>query len=210
MTDAHELPNSRPVSGREAASSATLLNLAKEGDASAWRQIEFLYRPLVRWWCRRSGLRSPQDIEDVVQNVFQAVAKQIAGFTKGPKGSFRAWLHGITRHKLADQYRRANREPKPVGGSEARLRMEELPADASDSSSAEGNISERTILIRRALELVRPEFKSRTWEAAWRVVVEERSPGDVAAEFGMTVGAVHTAKSRVLGRLREVLEDLQL
>src|SRR5205823_4545678 len=101
-----------PGSSRERSTSPSLLSLAKEGDALAWRQMEFLYRPLVRWWCRQGGLRRPQDIEDVMQNVFQAVAKQIAGFRRGPKGSFRAWLHGITRHKLADHYRREHKGPK--------------------------------------------------------------------------------------------------
>src|SRR6516162_8097649 len=117
MTGANECSDSGP--SRDRTTSATLLNLARVGDASAWRQMEFLYRPLVRWWCRRGGLRNVQDIEDVVQNVFQAVAKQLTGFTKGPKGSFRAWLRGITRHKLADEYRRRQKEPAALGGSDA-------------------------------------------------------------------------------------------
>jgi RNA polymerase sigma-70 factor (ECF subfamily) len=48
----------------------------------------------------------------------------------------------------------------------------------------------------------------RTWEAVWRVTVEGQSPAEVAAALGMSVGAVHTAKSRVLARLRALLTDL--
>jgi DNA-directed RNA polymerase specialized sigma24 family protein len=39
-------------------------------------------------------------------------------------------------------------------------------------------------------------------------VVEGKRPAQVAAALGMSAGAVYTAKSRVLGRLRELLSDL--
>jgi RNA polymerase sigma-70 factor (ECF subfamily) len=69
-------------------------------------------------------------------------------------------------------------------------------------------VSERAILLRRALEVVRPEFETRTWEAAWRLTVEGQSSADVVAALSMSAGAVHTAKWRVLRRLRELLADL--
>jgi DNA-directed RNA polymerase specialized sigma24 family protein len=40
------------------------------------------------------------------------------------------------------------------------------------------------------------------------VTVDGQSPAEVAAALGMMAGAVHTAKSRVLGRLRELLPHL--
>ena len=61
--------------------------------------------------------------------------------------------------------------------------------------------------MRRALDLVRPEFKKRTLEAVLLVVVEGHDPADVARKLGMTVGAVYTAKSKVLSRLREVMGE---
>jgi RNA polymerase sigma-70 factor (ECF subfamily) len=188
--------------------STTLLAQAKAGDAAAWARLEFLYTPLVRWWCRRQGVNRPQDVEDVTQEVFATVARRIGGFAKGEAGSFRSWLYTITRHKAGDHYRRRRAEPPAPGGSEAQARLEETPEAASDSSSDDQAVSERTILVRRALELVRPEFQPRTWEAAWRVMVESQRPADVGAALAMTAGAVHTAKSRVLGRLRALLADL--
>jgi RNA polymerase sigma-70 factor (ECF subfamily) len=189
--------------------SSTLLDLAKGKDASAWQQIEFLYTPLVRWWCQRRDVRKPQDLEDVTQEVFQAVAQEIGNFTKGPQGSFRRWLYTITRYKIADFYRRHAKGPEAVGGTDAHARMESVPAASAEAPSDEELLSERAILVRRAMELVRSKCAPRTWEAAWRVVVEGHEPSDVAADLGMTAGAVHTAKSRVLSRLREVLEQFQ-
>jgi RNA polymerase sigma-70 factor, ECF subfamily len=175
--------------------------------AQAWERLEFLYTPLVRWWCRRHGVSRPQDVEDVTQEVFATVAAKLAEFTKGPVGSFRSWLYTITRYKAGDHYRRTRDRPAAVGGSEARARLEELP-ETTDGSAEEEPASERAILVRRALELLRPEVQPRTWEAVWRVTVEGQAPAEVAAALGMTAGAVHTAKSRLLARLRALLTDL--
>ena len=56
--------------------------------------------------------------------------------------------------------------------------------------------------------MIRGEFEPRTWEAFWQTAVEGRAAADVAAELGMTPGAVRVAKSRVLHRLRTDLGDL--
>jgi RNA polymerase sigma-70 factor (ECF subfamily) len=208
VKDSSNHSDSEPAADPARGTSITLLTQAKAGDARAWQRLEFLYTPLVRWWCRRHGVSRPQDVEDVTQEVFTVVAAKIGGFTKGAVGSFRSWLYTITRHKAGDHYRRTHARPAAAGGSAAQARLEELPAAAPDSSGAEENLSERAILVRRALELVRPEFHPRTWEAAWRVTVEGQGPAEVGAALGMTAGAVHIAKSRVLGRLRELLSDL--
>jgi Sigma-70, region 4 len=44
--------------------------------------------------------------------------------------------------------------------------------------------------------------------AFWRVVIDERSPAEVAAELGITANAVRQAKSRVLRRLKEEMGEL--
>src|SRR5262249_12704976 len=144
----------------------------------------------------------------LTQEVFRTVAGKLGGFTKGPPGSFRSWLYTITRYKAGDQYRRQRDQPAAVGGSDAQARLANLPEITPDSAAEAEDATERTILGRRALELVRPEFQPRTWQAAWRVVVEGRSPADVAAELGLSDGAVRTAKSRVLAGLRQISAEL--
>ncbi len=57
------------------------------------------------------------------------------------------------------------------------------------------------------LELVRAEFEPRTWEAFRRVAIERQPPVRVANELGMSIQAVYQAKSRVLRRLRQDLDD---
>jgi RNA polymerase sigma-70 factor (ECF subfamily) len=211
MTGPGEFSDKKPAARHWSSTSYNLLDRAKAGDAVAWQQLEFLYRPLVRFWCRRRGLRQAQDMEDATQEVFWALAGKIGSIMKGPKGSFRSLLYTMTRRKVADHFRRRRKQlVEAPGGNDAQDRLGNVPDTPPDRSADEDSATERTLLIRRALKLVSAEFQPRTWEAAWRVVVEEQPAADVAAGLGMKVGTVYTAKSRVLGRLREVLEDLQV
>jgi RNA polymerase sigma-70 factor (ECF subfamily) len=185
----------------------TLLERVKQGEAQGWRRLVSLYHPLVMWWCRQKGLPA-HDAEEVAQEVFLTVSARVADFHKGPQGgSFRSWLHRITDHKVGDYLRKQKKGPRAAGGSEAHARLEQVPDCCAGSAVAE-DCSERAILCRQALKLVRGEFEAQTWEAAWRVVVEGQRPADVATDLGISRGAVYMAKSRVLSRLREELQGL--
>jgi RNA polymerase sigma-70 factor, ECF subfamily len=207
VTDRSDYSDRERAADPAGATSTTLLELAKAGDTSAWQRLAFVYTPLVRWWCRQQGIGAPPDVEDVTQEVLAAVAGKVGEFTRRATGSFRRWLYTITRHKTADYFRRRV-GATAAGGNDAQARLEQVPAADSGSSWSEEGASERAILVRRALELVRHEFQPRTWEAAWRVTVDEQRPAEVAPALGMSVAAVHSAKSRVLRRLRALLADL--
>ena len=117
-------------------------------------------------------------------------------------------MRTITRNKVHDHFRRLIREPEGVGGSDAQARLAELAAPAlHEDSSLSAKCGERELLS-RALDLIRPEFAERTWQAFWRTAIEGRSAPEAAVELSMSAGAVRVAKSRVLQRLREELGDL--
>jgi RNA polymerase sigma-70 factor (ECF subfamily) len=145
---------------------------------------------------------------DVSQEVFQAVTKGIEHFRcERPDDSFRGWLYGITRHKVRDVWRRRAISPDGVGGSTAQLRLQSVP-DRYDPHSSDGPQEFREVL-RRAMDLVRVEFTEQSWQAFWQVTIEQRKAVDVAADLGVSPGAVYIAKSRVLKRLREELDGLE-
>ena len=163
-----------------------------------------LYGPLVYQWCRRWHL-SAEDVADVFQEVFQAVAVQIAGFHRDrPGDTFRGWLWGITRHKVGDHFRKQGKQPTAAGGSDAMQQLLELPTPPEDDASAPGGDG----VVQRTLEQLRGEFEPRTWQMFWRAAVDGHAPKDIAAELGVTPDAVRMAKSRVLRRLRTELTDL--
>jgi RNA polymerase sigma-70 factor, ECF subfamily len=186
--------------------STSLIQRLKTHDTEAWQRLLDLYVPLVFSWCRRSGMQA-DDSADVVQEVFAAVMRGIAGFQyRGPKDTFRGWLRTITRNKIRDSYRKRAGQPVALGGSDAHQRFMEVAAIEPGDSPESGPV---TSLIRRALELVRSEFEDRTWQAFWLATVEQQSSSDVAQKLGMTPGAVRQAKYKVLRRLRQELGDTE-
>lgn len=196
-------PSPAPADG----TSPSLLVRLRANEAGAWERLVDLYAPLVYHWCRGHHL-PPEDVADIFQEVFRSVSEHIQGFRRDrPGDTFRGWLRTITRNKIADHLRRRGRQPQAPGGTDAQMRLLEIPnPDASDEDPAEADLVRRQ--LRRVLEEVRGEFEERTWRAFWEVQMEERGTDEVGRELGMTAAAVRKAKFRVLRRLREELGDL--
>lgn len=185
---------------------ATLVAGLKDFNNATWDRLVRLYTPLVYHWCQKLDVRQ-DDIQDVIQEVFKSVAENIGKFKKEKsQGSFRGWLRVITRRKAIDLYRKKGKQPQGEGGTEAMHRMLEVPAP-EESDQEEVDPQEQSIFYNQALELIKDEFKEQTWQAFWGVVVDGRSPKDVAADLDMKSGAVRVAKCRVLQRLRQELEE---
>src|SRR5579859_1585470 len=191
--------------GQRYETSPTLLQRAQANQAGAWERLVELYAPLVYHWCGRAQLAA-EDTADVFQEVFRAVAGHLADFRRDrPGDSFRGWLRTIARNKIHDHFRRVQDQPRAVGGTDAQQRMQAIPSpDLDCDDPSEGGVLRRQ--LHRALELIRGEFEERTWQAFWKVQMEDRATDVVAAELGMTAAAVRKAKFRVLRRLRQEIE----
>jgi RNA polymerase sigma-70 factor, ECF subfamily len=186
------------------ATSITLLDRLRCQDPEGWRRFVQLYGPLIYHWCRRRNVNA-EDAADIAQEVFQTVLAKMSDFRRTrATDSFRGWLWTITRFKMGDFFRRHERQAAAFGGSDAVIRLNELPETLEDDEEQGSDTSE---LVRRALQLIRAEFEERTWKAFWRVTVEGHAPKDVGQEMGITPDAVRMAKSRVLRRLREELSE---
>jgi len=206
VNDPNKITGSEAKPAEPGTTSLSLVEEVRARDPEAWRRLAYLYGPLVYSWCRHQGLPG-QDAEDVVQEVFLTVFARVSDFRREREGdTFRGWLWTIARHKIGDWIRRHGRQPQAVGGTDAQQQLLEMPAAGSES---EGDVASAGIgaLFRRGLELIRPEFEERTWQAFWRVAMEGQDPGDVAVALGLSRNAVYVAKSRVLRRLREVLGE---
>jgi RNA polymerase sigma-70 factor (ECF subfamily) len=193
---------------RESATSLSLLQRIRNGDAAGWRRAVELYTPLVYYWCKRQGVEGA-DADDVLQEAFQAAAENIGAFRRERAGdTFRGWLRAIVRHKVLAHLRSSSRQPHALGGSSALQRMQQVPDSEDEAADDADDAVQMSALFHRALDLLRGEFEPRTWEAFWRTAVDAQSSSDVGKELGMTANAVRMARSRVLHRLREELGDL--
>ena len=63
-------------------------------------------------------------------------------------------------------------------------------------------------VLAAAMERCRSRFESSTWQAFVKVWAENRSPGEVAAEFGRPLEWVYVAKCRALKALAEEVAEL--
>ena len=199
MTDDPSFPKSIG-----AVTSLTLINLAKSADPAAWETLFRLYSPLVRYWLRKS--RIPQlDEDDLVQEVFRSIHSGLARFEKkSATDSFRAWMRTITQNKIRDYLKTQANKPLATGGTTALRLVHEAPDLALGDELPE--ISEDRLVIHEALEMVRSEIQSQTFQAFWRSTVDGIAPSLVAEELGIPLQSVYQAKSRVLRRLRDLLE----
>ena len=104
-------PDSRLVFEASASTSTGLIDSVRLGDASAWQRLVSYDSPLVYAWCRRSEMAS-SDAADVMQEVFVAVWRGLAGFRREEPGeTFRGWLRVIARNKITDHFRRQSMLP---------------------------------------------------------------------------------------------------
>jgi len=178
--------------------SASLLDQLRGPDrAAAWPRFVRLYAPLLLHWAARRGFQ-PADAADLVQEVFVKLLSALPEFERRREGSFRAWLRQVVVNQSRDFRRR--RATRPLPGADGLSGYEDdPPADDAD---------DRLRLVRRGLEVVRPDFSEATWAAFAGVMIDGRAAADVAAGLGTSENAVYLARHRVLTRLRQELDGL--
>jgi len=198
--------SSQPSKEDQQATPLSLLDRVRAHDPEAWERLIRLYRPLILFWCGKSGLRA-EDAEDVTQEVFAAAAAGLDRFRRDrPGDTFRGWLRGITRNQILLSFRRNQGRPLAEGGSDAWQNLQGIPDPLP--GPGEDEQVEMNQLYQRAVELVRDKFEERTWQAFWLTVIHGRIPATLTEELGMSVASIRQAKSRVLRLLKQELGDV--
>ncbi len=183
---------------------ATLIvRLRDAADQAAWAEFVEIYRPVIYRLARRRGFQHA-DAEDLAQQVLAAVAQAVRRWQPDPaRGRFRAWLNRIARNRIINTLTR--RKPdRAAGGADDPL---------ADRAARAGPDSEllrveyRREVFQWAARQVRREFRPDTWQAFWQTTIEGRPVAAVAAELGKAVGAIYTARGRVMRRLWEEVAE---
>lgn len=195
-----DLPLTRP---------SLLIRIRDPMDAEAWAQFVELYGPVVYHFSRKRGLQDA-DAADLTQTVFLAIAHDIRRLEYDPKrGSFRGWLFGVVRNQFHNHYLRRKQVARGSGDTTAHELLAELPNRTSNEEEALWEREYELRMFRWAAERVRARFEDGSWQAFWQTAVEGKCAKEVAAELGLTAGAVYTAKSRVLDRIKREIENVQ-
>ena len=194
-----EVPDTRP---------SLLVRLRDPTDDRAWTEFTAIYSPLIYRFACRKGFQDA-DAEDLVQEVLRAVASAVDRWDPDPcKGPFRNWLFRIARNMMLNLVASQRRHPRGTGSEEIQWLLEARPSP-SPADSALFETEYKRQLFRWAAERVRGEFRGTTWAAFWETGVEGKKAQVVADTLGMSVGAVYMAKSRVVARIRQVIEQVE-
>ncbi|MHC4406536.1 MAG: RNA polymerase sigma factor [Planctomycetota bacterium] len=194
------------MSGSPVTRPSLLLRIRDPKDEQAWRQFVEVYAPLVDHYGRRHGLQAA-DTADLAQEVLQAVAGAAGRFDYDPqRGSFRGWLFMITRNKLRNVLASRRRHPRASGRSDVKELLEQQPDPEPDEAAWNRQYQWR--LFSWAAERIRGDFQDSTWQAFWQSAAENRPAKEIAEQLGLSVGAVYIAKSRVLARLRQTIQQV--
>ncbi len=173
-------------------------------DHEAWHTFVEVYAPLVYRFARKRGLQDA-DAADLTQEVLASVADAMKRNKYEPgRGSFRGWLHTITRNAVYKHLRRGQADPSNTPNSFHQGRVDQIPA-ATDQEEWDHEYHKR--LFAWACEEVRGDFTEKTWEAFWRTAVDGMSVKEVAKSLGVSAGAIYVAKSRILTRIKEVIAE---
>jgi RNA polymerase sigma factor (sigma-70 family) len=184
----------------------SLLNQLREGiDPAAWREFEHRYGDLIRNVALRRGLQ-PADCDDVLQDVMMALTRSMPQFEYDPeRGSFRGYLKTITGHVIFRRLRQNDR-PRALTDSEA---VNVAVAPGSDDSHLEAlwESEWRQYHLRLAMRTIEAEFNEMDRIAFAHYAVEGQAANETAEQLGMSVDQVYQAKSRILRRLSQLIEQ---
>jgi RNA polymerase sigma-70 factor, ECF subfamily len=174
-----------------------LVEAAREGDRSAWELLyRRLYPRLHAFHARRVGA---EHAEDAVSETMARAVSGFDGFRLGRAG-FDGWVFGIARRVAADHYRKSEQRRRQ---GIAAARVARGPEDSGDPTTDDVCEDDDRARIRRLFAGLSPAER----EVLELRVVAGLSSEQVGAVLDKAPGAVRTAQSRALARLRQLLED---
>ena len=183
-----------------------LVQVQDPANREAWELFARMYRPAIVRIALARGLQHA-DAQDLSQQVLMAVASAIGHWEKRDESTrFRHWLSRVTKNAILNAPMRRPKD-QAVGGSS----VEELLREAVDRDGATTALIEtelRRELYLHAAEIVKVEFRPDTWQAFELSVAGDLTTEEVATKLGKSVGAIYTARSRIMFRLREVISEL--
>lgn len=179
-----------------------LVKLARKGDHRAFAEIVSLYKDkLYHLACRMTGNR--QEAEDVVQDTFLRVFKNLDSFDENQK--FSTWIYRIATNQCIDRLRK-------------KRKVYSLDAETSDHEGIDGYamlpcddrtpesellLSETQRLIQQAMETLPPKYKS----VMILRYMQDLSLQEISEVLDMPVTTVKTRVHRGREFLRKRLEN---
>ena len=174
----------------ENSSTADLATRAKKGDSQAWDELLDRFAPLVWSICRAHQL-SRADTEDVGQNVWMHLARQLS--TIRDPAALGSWLATTTRRECLRVQRALRKLP---AGAQA---LEDLPGEQDATIEHDLLLAERNAVLREAVARLP---RSQRQLIALLTADPPVPYAEISARLGLAVGSIGPSRRRCLDRLR--------
>jgi RNA polymerase sigma factor (sigma-70 family) len=183
-------------------------------DNESWRAFFDTYWKLIYNFALQRGLLHAE-AEEVVQETFLAVAKNIARFQYNPNVcSFKSWLLTVTRSKIANQFEKRARRPAAASPehedpTQTPL-LERLPDEAAQAQWEHAWEEEwQKNLMEAAIRWVKARVSTEYFQMFDLFVIKGWPAREVAKTLGVTIAHVYVAKHRLTRLIRKEIETLE-
>jgi RNA polymerase sigma factor (sigma-70 family) len=189
-----------------------LTRLKDWDDSQSWEEFFNTYGKLIYSVGCRAGL-TDAEAQDVVQETILAVAKEMPSFHYDrSRGSFKSWLLTITRHRIADQFRKKHyhydgeRRPREETLHTALL---EKHLDANFNLNDAWDQEWKKNLLELATDTVRQRVSPGQYQLFHLHVLLNLPARTVAQRLGVKLTEVYFAKYKISALVRKEIKRLE-
>jgi RNA polymerase sigma-70 factor (ECF subfamily) len=207
----------RHVQSPSLATRRSLLSRLKQSNAQeSWQEFFNTYWRLIYTAALKAGLIDAE-AQDVVQETVLTVVRKIKSFRYDPTvGSFKGWLLTIVRWRIADQFRKRQRQlhSRKVLGQAATdtsqtATLERIPDPAKINLELLWEEEWERTLFAAALLRVKRQANARHYQMFDLYAMKHWPVQKVAHTLGVTTGQVRLAKHRITALMRREVARIE-
>ena len=180
-------------------------------DQSSWNEFFDAYWRLIYSAALKAGLNDAE-AQDVTQETIITVSKSIRSFEYDrKKGSFKGWLLNTTRWRIADQFRRRDKNvvqlhrPDEDGSNP----IENIPDPSSENWTASWDRDWERHVYAAALQRVKAQIAPEQFQIFDCYVNKEWPAAKVAKSLSISLGQVYIAKHRVTTAIKKAVKAIE-
>ncbi len=178
-------------------------------DGESWRDFFDIYGRFIYRIAHKSGLND-SEAQDVVQETLIAVAKQMPGFKYDPAiGSFKGWLHQITRRRVVDHLRKRSPELQIASVGPTGQAVDGYPDHAGSGFESLWEEEWQKHVFHSAVQRVKRRVQARQFQMFDLFVTLQWPIKTVMSTLGVNAAQVYMAKMRVSRMIKEEVKLLK-
>ncbi len=193
---------------------ASLLSRLKDReDQASWKAFFDTYWKLIYKAAIKAGL-GDAEAQDVVQETVISVFKSMPDFEyRAARGSFKSWLLTLTAWRIADQFRKRQRNIEPAERSadatDRTATVERVPDPAGFALGAIWEEEWENNLMDAAVHRVKRVVDPKQYQIFDLYVLRKWPAGKVARALKVNVGKVYLAKHRIGTMIKKEIHQLR-